>query len=80
MITTSTSRLHGRVTSVAHSPQSCRITIELSGTPELTAAIMKETMVELGIEEGQEVTADLRAARISVNVVGERRRAVRVRS
>ncbi len=68
MIIASCNRLYGKVTSVAHSPQSCRVTIELSGTPELTAAIMKESIVELGIEQGQEVCAEIRKARMYVGV------------
>ncbi len=72
MITVSCNKLYGKVTSVAHSSKSCRVTIELSGTPEMTAGIMKESIVELGIEQGQEVCAEIHPTRICVGIGGDR--------
>ncbi len=68
MVFTSCMTLQGKVVAVDHHPQSCRVTIQLVGTPELTAGIMKEAMVELGIVEGQEVRAELEASRLMVGV------------
>jgi molybdopterin-binding protein len=60
--------LWGEVTSVAHSANSCRITIELKGTLEQTAIIMKESTVELGILEGAQVCAEVDASSVLVGI------------
>jgi molybdopterin-binding protein len=60
--------LWGEVTSVMHSANSCRITIELKGTTEQTAMIMKESTVELGILEGAKVCAEVNAAKVLIGM------------
>ena len=60
--------LWGEVTSVMHSANSCRITIELKGTPDQTAVIMKESTVEIGILEGAQVCAKADASNILIGV------------
>ena len=60
--------LWGEVTSVMHSANSCRITIELRGTTDQTAAIMKESTVEIGIREGAQVCAEVDASNVVVGV------------
>jgi len=60
--------LWGEVTSVMHSANSCRITIELKGAPDQTAVIMKESTVEIGILEGAPVCAEVDASKVLVGV------------
>ena len=60
--------LWGEVTSVTHSANSCRITIELKGTPDQTAVIMKESIVELGLLEGAKVCAEVDASNVLVGI------------
>ena len=60
--------LWGEVTSVMHSKNSCRITIELKGTTDQTAVIMKESTVEIGILEGAKVCAEVDATNIRVGM------------
>jgi len=60
--------LWGEVTSVMHSANSCRITIELKGTTDQTAVIMKESTVELGILEGAKVCAEADASNVLIGM------------
>lgn len=60
--------LAGEVISVTHSADSCRITIELKGTPAVTAALMKQSLVELGVVEGAPVCADVSASSVLVGI------------
>ncbi|MCU0962089.1 MAG: TOBE domain-containing protein [Pirellulaceae bacterium] len=60
--------LWGEVLSVNHSAKSCRIVIELKGTPESTAVIMKEATVEMGILAGAKVCAEVDATNIVLGV------------
>ena len=60
--------LWGEVTSVMHSTNSCRITIELKGTLDQTAMIMKQSTVEIGIREGAQVCAEVDASHVAVGV------------
>lgn len=60
--------LWGEITSVTHSANSCRITIELKGTPDQTAMIMKEATVEIGIREGAQVCAEAGASHVVAGV------------
>lgn len=61
-------RLVGEVLSVTHSATNCRITIELAGTPEITAALMKQSLVELGVMEGAQVCADVDASSVLIGM------------
>ena len=63
---TACSILAGKITAVDHFPHSCRITIELSGTPRLTAGIMKESTVELGWVTGEQVCAEFDTSHLCV--------------
>jgi molybdopterin-binding protein len=60
--------LAGEVIAVTHSADSCRITIELKGTPAVTAVLMKQSLVELGVVEGAEVCADVDASSVLVGI------------
>ena len=60
--------LWGEVLSVTHSASNCRITIELKGTPDMTAMIMKESTVEIGLAEGATVYADVDASNVLIGV------------
>ena len=60
--------LWGEVTSVMHSANSCRITIELKGTPDQTAVIMKESTVEIGVLEGAKVCAEVDASNVLIGM------------
>ncbi len=60
--------LWGEVLSVNHSAKSCRIVIELKGTLESTAGIMKEATVEMGIVEGAQICAEVGAPNIVLGV------------
>ncbi len=68
MVFTSCNTLQGKVTAVEHSALACRVTIELAGTPGMTAAIMKEAAVEMGLVEGQDVRVEVEASRLLVGV------------
>jgi molybdopterin-binding protein len=57
MLTRERTTLWGEVLSVTHSANSCRITIDLKGTPDMTAMIMKESTVEIGLAEGAKVAS-----------------------
>lgn len=59
-------RLCGMVTSVSHGPTSCRITIELAGTLDRTAVLMKESKVEWGLVEGAHVCVEADASQVLV--------------
>ena len=63
------SRLTGEVISVNHSSDSCRITIELKGDLSQTAAVMKQSLVDLGFVEGASLYAAVDAAQMLVDVV-----------
>jgi molybdopterin-binding protein len=63
--------LWGEVLSVNHSSKSCRIVIELKGTPESTAVIMKEATVEMGILNGAKVCAEVDASNVVLGVCQE---------
>ncbi len=60
--------LAGEVISVTHTANSCRITIELKGTPATTAALMKQSAVQWGFIEGKQVSARLEASHVLVGV------------
>lgn len=64
-------KLTGEVISVNHSADSCRITIELKGSPAQTAAIMKQSVAELGVVEGALVCAQVDTAQVLVDVIHE---------
>jgi molybdopterin-binding protein len=66
------SRLVGEVLSVTHSATSCRLTIELAGTPDVTAAVMKESLVEWGVIEGARLCADVDASSVKIGMCPER--------
>ncbi|MHB8971647.1 MAG: TOBE domain-containing protein [Pirellulaceae bacterium] len=68
MLTRERTTLWGEVLSVTHSANSCRITVELKGTPDMTAMIMKESTVEIGLAEGATVYADVDASNILIGV------------
>jgi molybdopterin-binding protein len=63
------SKLTGEVISVSHSAESCRITIELKGSPSQTAAVMKQSLAEFGIAEGTPVCAQVDSSQVLVEVV-----------
>lgn len=60
--------LRGEVLSVDHSAKSCRIVVELKGSPEFTAAIMKKATVEMGLLAGAPVCAEIDATHIVLGV------------
>ena len=68
MLTRERHTLWGEVLSVTHSARSCRITIELKGTPDMTAMIMKESTVEIGLAEGAIVCAEVDASNVLVGI------------
>lgn len=51
-----------------HSASGCRVTIEFQGTLDQTAAIMKESTVEMGLVEGTPVCAEVTTAHLTVGV------------
>ena len=57
MLETLRNALTGEIISVTHTADSCRITIELKGTPADTASLMKQRLVELGFVKGTHVRA-----------------------
>lgn len=69
MSTDQAARLTGEVISVNHSVDCCRITIELKGDLSQTAAIMKQSLVTLGVAEGTPVFAAVDATHMLVDVV-----------
>jgi molybdopterin-binding protein len=68
MLTRERTTLWGEVLSVTHSANSCRITIDLKGTPDMTAMIMKESTVEIGLAEGATVCAEVDASTVLVGI------------
>ncbi|MHB0955182.1 MAG: TOBE domain-containing protein [Pirellulaceae bacterium] len=71
MLTRERTTLWGEVLSVTHSANSCRITIELKGTPDMTAMIMKESSVEIGLAEGATVCAEVDASSVLIGICPE---------
>ncbi len=63
--------LTGEVIAVTHSADSCRITIELKGTPAVTAALMKHSLAELGVVDGAQVCANVNASSVLVGMCPE---------
>ncbi len=72
MQTSPVTTLSGEVIAVTHSANSCRITIELKGTPADTASLMKQSVVQLGFLEGQPVSARVGGEQVLVGVCGNR--------
>ena len=62
--------LTGEIISVTHTADDCRITIELKGSPALTASLMKQRLVELGIVERAPVTAHVGTSHVLVDLCG----------
>ena len=71
MHVSSRTTLVGEVIAVTHSADSCRITIELKGTPAVTAVLMKQSLVELGVVEGAQVCANANASSVLVGMCPE---------
>jgi molybdopterin-binding protein len=70
MLTSSRNALVGEIISVTHTADSCRITIELQGTPAVTASLMKQRLVELGLMEGAPVLARVDAPNVLIGLCG----------
>jgi hypothetical protein len=60
--------LQGEILSVTHSARSCRLVIELQGTPEMTAMLMKEATVKIGLAENAVVRATPSAKHVTLAV------------
>jgi len=54
--------------SVTHSARSCRLVIELKGTPDMTAMLMKEATVQIGLAEKAVVLANAGAKHVTLTV------------
>lgn len=60
--------LQGEILSVTHSARSCRLVIELQGAPEMTAMLMKEAAVKIGLTENAVVLAKPSAQHLTLAV------------
>ncbi len=60
--------LQGEILSVTHSARSCRLVIELQGAPEMTAMLMKEATVKIGLAEHAVILAKPSAKHLTLAV------------
>lgn len=61
-------QLRGTVLSVTEGPATAVVKIELPGGAQITSSITREAATELGIKEGSEVTALIKASDVALGV------------
>ena len=64
-------KLRGTVKSITHGAVNSQVVIELEDTPKITAIITKEAAEELGLTEGGDACAVIKASDVLVGICQE---------